>query len=218
MYKLLSLIVLSIALLIGCNEAPTPPKKPDHSSAKKEIRTTFNQYKSAILAQEGAKAVPCISKSTVNYFEGILEQVKFSDKEGILSLSIADQTQILLIRRFFSKEEISSFDAEQLYATMIDQGFMGEQIETMSIGLVAIKGNKGKAQMVLGGAKTDIFFDFIKENEQWKIDITTTLIMTTKSIEAQAKANKVSTTQYLLDMLQLSEEEREEIWKPLDIR
>lgn len=217
MYKLFSLIFLAI-VLIGCNETPTSSQKPDHTSAKKEIRTAFKQYQSAILSQEGAKAIPCITKSTLEYFEGILDQVKFAEKEAILGASIADQTQILITRRLFSKKEIFSFDAEQLYATMIDKGFMGEYIKTLSIGLVAVKGDKGKAQMVLNGEKTAIFFDFAKENKQWKIDITTTLIMTTKFIEGQARKANISTTQYLLDMLQLNEEEAEQIWKPLELR
>lgn len=216
MYKsLLRFTLLSILLLIGCNDSPPPPKKPDHTAAKKEVRAAFNNYKNAVLAQEGAKVIQYITKNTLDYFEGILEKIKFADKETILGSSLADQTQILILRRFFSKEEIFGFDGAKLYAASIDQGLMGAQLEKMSIGLVAIKGDKGKAQMVLDGTKTAIFFDFLKEGKQWKIDITTTLIMTTRSVETQARKAGLSTTQYLVDMLQLNESEKEQIWEPL---
>ena len=216
MYKTLILACLSISFLIGCNDAPPPKKKADHTAAKKEIRAAFNNYKNATLSKEGTKTTQYITKSTLVYFENILEKVKFADKETILGSSIADQTQILIIRRFFSKEEVLSFDGKAVYAATIDKGLMGEQLKTMSIGLVLIKGGKGKAQMILDGTKTAVFFDFLKEDKQWKLDITTTLVLTTKSIEAQAEEAKISTTEFLLEMLQLNAKEREQIWEPLD--
>jgi hypothetical protein len=219
MYKLLILAFLSIPLLIGCNDATSTEKKPDYTVAKKEIRAAFNNYKSSILSKDGAKTIQYISENTVDYFEDILDKVKFADKETILGLSTADQTQILIIRRFFSKEDIFSFDGKSLYATSIDQELMGGQLNALTIGLVAVKGDKGKAQMVVDGTKTSIFFDFLKEDKEWKIDITTTLIMTTRLIEMEAKEASVSITQYLIDMLQLKgEKEREQIWKPLEVR
>ncbi len=210
------LILLSTSLLIGCNYAPPVEEKPDHTAAKKEIRAAFNQYKSAILSQDGAKTVEYITKNTVDYFEGILDKVKFAEKETILDLSLADQSQILLIRRFFPKEEILGFDGKRLYAATINEGLTGEPLKTMSIGLVAVKGDKGKAQMVLDGTKTAVFFDFLKEDKQWKLDITTTLVMTTKSIQLQAREANLAVTAYLLDMLQLEGKDRELIWEPLE--
>lgn len=217
MYKLFYIIFSCISILTACESGP------DEKALKQEaeinlIKEAFTKYKAAVLSQKGYDAVKCLNQKTIDYYDDILNKIKFANKEEISALSSVDQMQILAIRHIYPKETISTLTGLTLYASTVTEGLMkGDALKTINIGHVATKGNKAKGQMVTNGEKTSIYFDFSKEDNQWKIDISTTFIMTSMHLNNEAKKSKLSTIDYLLHILKLTEKEKVDIFEPLKI-
>lgn len=222
MYKSFYVLLLSLFVLNACDNG-AEEKMLQQKALRAEIKlvkAAFAKYQTAVLSQDGYEAMKCLNQKTIDFYDDLLDKVRYATQEEIEMLSDADQMQVLAIRRFFTKELIFDLTGITLYATCVREGLNDTQyLKTMSIGQVATKGNKAKAQMINNGKKTPIFFDFSKEENQWKIDITTTLIMTSKYLEMEAKKVDLSTRDYILEkILQLSDEEKVEIFKPLRTR
>lgn len=219
MNKLFYILFVSAVLLFACESEVDEKAIAQQNAEIKLVKETFSKYKTAVLSQKGYDAVTCLNQKTIDYYDDILNEIQFATKEEINNMSGADQMQVIAIRHLFSKEDIFSLTGLTLYASTITDGLMkGDNLKTMGIGQVAIKGKRAKAQMVKDGVKTPIFFDFSKEEGQWKIDVTTTLIMTSKHLDAQANEAGLSRLDFLFNMLQMTEEEKVEIFEPLKVQ
>lgn len=213
-------LLLSLSLLfLACSSDPIPNSSPTASpvAEKEKVKEAFQQYKAAVLSQDGVAAAQQLSSNSIGYYDELLSQVLHSTEEEVKALSSGDMVQVLALRYFFSKEELMSYDGRQLYETMIAKKFTEDrQLAKTTLGKIAVKGDKAKGQMVVNGEASPIFFDFKKEQEAWKLDLTTTVIMTTKFVEQQARAAQLSVPEYLEETMQLAAEEKEKIWQPLD--
>lgn len=206
------IFILVHIVLFSCFNEPAPPSVEERHAVKK----AFNAYKTAVLEHDGMLAVTYLSSNSIEYYDDIMEAVIYGTKETLQSLSSGDLMQVLVLRRLFTKEELLSFDGKNLYQTMVDRQLMQEkELAQITLGEVATKGRKAKGQAILEGQPSPIFFDFQKESTDWKLDITTTIIITTTMVEQEAKKAGLSVPEYLENVMQLSEEEERLIWTPL---
>lgn len=203
------------SILFACNGEPTIviPKGP---SNKILVIASFNAYKKAVALQDGQAATQQLSSNSMRYYDQVLDNVLHANKEKLTRLSSGDMMQVLSLRLFFQKEQLLEYNGTQLFQAMVDNGFTEkDQLAKTTIGKVAVKGKNAKGQMVLEGKASPIFFDFRKEEGVWKLDMTTTVIMTTKYVDRQAKAAQLSIPVFLETAMQLNEEQKKNIWQPL---
>lgn len=209
-------LFLGYSLLIGVLFSCTTETTTTDNRASTAVKEAFNAYKAAVLSQEGELAVSYLSSNSVEYYDMIIQHIVEGDKATIQGLSSGAMLQVLGFRHLFLKEELLSFDGKTLYQAMVERQLLEqEQLALTTIGKIAVKGTRAKGQMVLDGQSSPIFFDFRKEKTGWKIDVTTTVIMTSQSVEQQAKAANLSVPAYLEELMQLSPLEKETIWEPL---
>lgn len=83
-------------------------------SEEKAVRNSFDLYKSAILNDEGEKAINQVDSRTVAYYSNILDHVRNADSMKVETLSILDKLMVFSIRHRTSPEEIKSFDGRSL--------------------------------------------------------------------------------------------------------
>lgn len=146
---------------------------------EKLVRKSFENYKSAILNDQGESAVTCVDSRTIKYYNDISELVKTADSTKIETLSILDKLMVLMIRLKATKEEMLNFDGKSLLMYAIKGGMVGKNgVMDKEIGDVEIETNFAKGQLISNGKKTPIYFHFYKENEQWRIDLTSIFPMT----------------------------------------
>lgn len=221
MYKSFYALLLSLFILNACDNG-VEEKMLQQKALQEEIqlvKAAFTKYQMAVLSQDGYEAMKCLNQKTIDFYDDILDKVRYASKTDIKLLSDADKMQVLAVRRFFTEELIFDLTGITLCAASIREGlFSTQHLKAMSIGRVATKQNKAKAQMILDGKQTPIFFDFSKEDNEWKIDLTTTFIITSKYLENEAKKLDLSTSDYILEILQLSDEEKVSIFEPLRTR
>ena len=156
-------------------------------SEEELVRKAFDSYKSAILNDKGEEAVKFVDSRTIKYYNDVLDLVKNADSSKVETLSILDKLMVFSIRHRTSKEDILSFDGKTLLIYAIKSGMVGKNsVVNNSIGEVTIDGNFAKGQFVVNGQKAPFYLHFYKEEQQWKMDLTSLFTVSTSAFKKMA--------------------------------
>jgi len=193
-----------------------------HSFAQKGddklVRAAFDSYKSSILNDKGEEALKYVDSRTVKYYGDILDLVKNADAEKIEQLSILDKLMVFSIRHRASKEEILSFDGKGLLVYAIKKGMVAKNsVANNSIGEVVIDGDFAKGKFVANGKETPLYFHFYKEENQWKVDLTSLFPVANAAVKKMADDSGQGESEYILSLLEMmtGKKPAEEIWNPI---
>jgi len=184
-----------------------------------KVRKSFENYQKAILNENGEEAVKYVDSVTVKYYADMLYLVRTADSAQVETLSILDKLMVFSIRHRTSRENIISFDGKSLLVYAIKSGMIGKNSVSKSlIGEVTIESNLAKGQFVTNGQKTPYFFNFHKEEGEWKLDITSLFSITTMAFTKMAENSGESQNDFLFSMLELSTGKKPDnnIWKPVN--
>ncbi len=189
-------------------------------SEEKLVRKSFDNYKSAILNDQGEEAVKYVDSRTIKYYSEILEQVKTADSLKVESLSILDKLMVFSIRHRTSKDDILSFDGKSLLIYAIKSGMVGKNsVANNSIGDIIIENDFAKGQFLFNGRKAPVYFHFYKEVGLWKIDLTSLFPLSESALEGVVEANETDSTEYIFSILEQLTGNRpgSEIWQPVNL-
>jgi hypothetical protein len=185
---------------------------------EKLVRAAFDSYKSSILNDKGEEAVKYVDSRTVKYYSDILDLVKNADAEKIEQLPILDKLMVFSIRHRASKEEILSFDGKGLLVYAIKKGMVAKNsVANNSIGEVVIEGDFAKGKFVANGKETPLYFHFYKEENQWKVDLTSLFPVANAAVKKMADDSGQGESEYILSLLEMitGKKPAEEIWNPI---
>jgi hypothetical protein len=204
------IFLLSISVLIS----------PGAFSQKKEeklVRKTFDQYKKAILNQDGEEALKYLDGNTLQYYSDVLGYVRNADSLQLSKLSILDKVMVLIIRHNTPRETLLSFDGRSLLKYAVDQGMIGDNVNSAEIGEIIIEENFAKGEVLSNGKGSSIYFHFYKENDQWKIDLTSIFDLTNMAFGGIIAQSGLEENVYLMQLLELmtGRAPDETIWKPV---
>lgn len=189
------------------------------SQEENQVRHAFDKYKKAILNDRGAEAVACVDSSTILYYNRMLDLARHADSATIENAGLFDKFMVLAIRQRTSREEIMRLDGRGLLQFAIESGMVGKNsVAGNSIGAVEIDRHFAKGQLVTNGETTDVYFDFNKENGQWKIDITSVFEISEKVIREMYLQSGQSENEYLISLLEMVSGSKAgpEIWLPVE--
>lgn len=206
MTKTINFLVLLLFLTTSCN---------GQKKEEKLVREAFDNYKSAILTDKGEEAVKFVDSRTIKYYNDILELVKNADSSQVTSLSLLDKLMVFSIRHRTSREDILSFDGKGLLVYAIKSGMVGKNsVANNSIGEITIDNNFAKGQFIAKGQKAPFYFHFYKEEEQWKIDLTSIFSVSTMAIKKMVDDNGQDENEYLFSLLEIltGKKPGQEIW------
>ena len=182
------------------------------------VRKAFDSYKSAILNDKGEEAVKFVDSRTIKYYNNVVDLVKNADSSKVETLSILDKLMVFSIRHRTSKEDILSFDGKTLLIYAIKSGMVGKNsVANNSIGEVTIDGNFAKGQFVVNGQKAPFYLHFYKEEQQWKMDLTSLFTVSTSAFKKMADDSGQNENEYLFDLLEIitGKKPGPGIWQPI---
>ncbi len=185
---------------------------------KKQIENCFRTYKDAILTNQGKIAVNSVDDKTIKYYTEILEKIKKTDSITLDGLGIIDKFSVLTFKHRASKKEILSFDGKDLFEFAIEKGMVGKNsVKNTSIGEISIDGNFARGQLISNGQETSSYFTFYKENNNWKINITSMLSAGVKAFNLMIKDSGKTENDFIIDILEIvtGKKPGNEIWHPL---
>lgn len=138
------------------------------------IRSCFENYKAAILTDNGTAVLSYVDSRTMRYYSDLAIKVRTMDSVKLVNESILDKFSILRIRQTATKEEIRAFDGKGVLAYAINKGMVGKNSVSSNVkmGKVDIEGDFAKGQLVANGEASPFYFHFYKESEKWLFDLT----------------------------------------------
>ncbi|MEQ6122978.1 hypothetical protein AAON49_02105 [Pseudotenacibaculum sp. MALMAid0570] len=182
------------------------------------IKEVFNKYKSAILNDKGSEAVEYLSLKTLAYYNLMLSNVKELDSSDVRALNVIDKIFVLSIRYRTPKEKILDFDSKSLVVYAINNGMVGKNsVRNADIGEVKVEGEIGLGQFVVNGEPAPFYFHFYKENNEWKIDLTSIFEIAETAFEKIIQESGEDDNDFILKLLRMidSEDPKNILWKPI---
>jgi len=182
------------------------------------VKKSFNNYKSAILNDEGEEAVKYVDSRTIKYYSEIIELVKSADSSKVETLSILDKLMVFSVRHRTAKNDILRFDGKSLLVYAIKSGMVGKNsVANNSVGDVFIDHDFAKGQFIASGQKAPFYFHFYKEEGLWKIDLTSIFPVSTMAFKKMADESGDNQNDYLFSILEMitGKKPSAEIWQPI---
>ncbi|MGB3948788.1 MAG: hypothetical protein WBM13_12445 [Bacteroidia bacterium] len=189
------------------------------TTSQKAVIQAFENYKSSIIEDRGEEAVKYVDSRTIKYYDIILELVKNADSVKISSLSLLDKLMVFSVRHRTSKENILSFDGKQLLVYAIKSGMVGKSsVANNSLGDVAVDKDFAKAQFVSNGKVTPFYIHFYKEEQQWKMDLTSIFDISNTAFTKVCEQSGQPENEYLFTLLEMITGKKvgPEIWQKVN--
>lgn len=76
-----------------------------------EVHEAFEAYCTAVLADDGEKAVEYLNQGTIKYYDDILKDALYLNESEFEQKTIMDRMMILRLRMNFTEEELKNMDA-----------------------------------------------------------------------------------------------------------
>ena len=218
---------LSLLFLLSCTASKNTKSSTDTSpvtdpvnsvSDEEQVREAFDKYKSAILNDRGNEAVNYVDSRTLEYYSDILNQSISGDSATVDNLGIMDKLMVFSIRHRTSKEDILSFDGRQLLEYAIKEGMVGKNsVANNEIGEIKIENTFATGQLVSGGRPAPMYFHFYKEQNAWKIDLTSIFPVASMAFQRMADDSGQEENEYLFMLLEMitGKSPDRDIWQPI---
>jgi len=206
MTKVFSILLLFVVFATSCT---------DQKEEEKNVRATFDGYKTAILNDKGEEAVGYVDSRTVDYYTNMLELTKNGDREKVDALPLIDKLMVFSVRARVPKDDILSFDGKKLLVYAIESGMVGkESVQNVTIGDVKIDGDSAKGQFIVSGQEAPFYFDFYKEDGQWKLDLTSLFSTSASALEQMVQSSGMTENEYVFAVLEAltGKKPGEDIW------
>lgn len=210
-------LLLICLLAISCSTSKKAPKPV--MTEEEHVKAAFDQYKSAILNDKGAVAVEFVDSRTIAYYADMLEHTKRSDSTTVDNLKIMDKLMVLSIRHRTPKEDILSFDGKKLLVYAIQEGMVGKNsVVNNEIGKIEIEGDFATGQLVARGVETPVKFHFYKEQDSWRVDLTSIFPVANEAFRQMADQSGQTENDYLLMLLEMitGKQPTHDIWKMVE--
>ncbi|MEB3281396.1 MAG: hypothetical protein VKK42_20980 [Lyngbya sp.] len=182
------------------------------------IEQVFADYKSAILASSGDRAVDKLSQSTIDYYGEMRQLAVCESAETVKAESMVNRVQILSMRFRVPTETLVELSDREVVVYSVDRGWIGkESVMKLDVGEVTIEGEEAQAEVVSNGEPTGIKFRFVKETEGWKFDLLSTIELTNQAFEQLAEVQGLKQDEFIFAVLEILEGRTptEDIWNPV---
>lgn len=181
------------------------------------VTAAFEGYRLTALNKDGVTATTHVTQNTIDYYDEILDLIKYGTKEEVKNRRLIDRMTILIIRHEHAEQTRNLKDGKELLEYSIGEGLVGSEIANFSIASVEFVGDEAyiKIQTPDGVAPQKMRFN--AEGGRWKMDIVSIIPLTNTLLADYLKQNEVSEDEFLLLMLESNSgiKPTEKIWEPL---
>ncbi|MCP5004767.1 MAG: hypothetical protein GY941_12630 [Planctomycetes bacterium] len=212
-YRMTALIIFLCILISNCTA-----REPQQVTGDNGVRVAFNNYKNAILNQDGIKAAKYVSTSTIEYYGKIMKFALTGKRDEVRTLSTIDKMMVILLRHRIEAKELSKMTPEKLFVHSVDNGWIGkDSVINSDIGEITESSNNATAVSINYGKKTPLKYQFVKENDQWKLDWTAVMPISDKSFKQAIETSNLDEDEYIIKILESISGKKlsEDIWQPL---
>lgn len=182
------------------------------------VRDAFVNYRSALLAGDGAAAAAHLSQSTYDYYDAMRRFALYGDAKTVQDQPVTDQLQILLLRLRVAPQMLESLSPVGLIAHSIEQGWIGRSsVERIEPGKVVTQGDAAIIHVVVDGEDRGPAFRFHRELGVWRLDLVPVMRATDASIRMAIEREGMGESDFMLAVVEraIGREIGIEAWIPL---
>ena len=183
-----------------------------------DVRKSFTGYKSSIMNGQGEEALGWVDSNTLEYYSNMLELSISADSATVNNLDLMDKLMVLTVRHRVPKEKVFSMSGNTFLIYAIDEGMVGKNsVMTLEIGEISVNGNSAQGQVVNNGIAAPLYFEFNKESDGWKIDITSIFGPSSAALKEAIKNFGQTENEFIFQTLEMltGKPLDQKIWHPL---
>jgi len=191
----------------------------ENISEEEIIKESFNNYKNAIINDNGKEAVKYVDSRTIKYYSRLLELTKTADSIQLEKSTIIEKFFVLGVRHTTPKDSIYKFTGETLFSYAIEKGFTGKDgAIQLYINQIDLDNNFAIVELKSKNATSDpgINIHYYKENGVWKADWTSFFIMVNVAFKKLIKSSGQEENVFIMNVLnEVYGKQNIDLWKPV---
>jgi hypothetical protein len=182
------------------------------------IKNTFSNYKKSVLEGNGTEAAKWVDSKTLTYYSKMLQAAVYADSAEVQNLELLDKLIVLSARHRVPKSEILNMQHNDFFVYSIDKGMISKgTVLTVEIGEVNVDGVAANGKLISDGQVSPLFFQFAKEEGQWKLNITSLFPVSNAGLKKRISDNEMTEDEFIFKTLErlTGRPVGKEIWKAL---
>jgi hypothetical protein len=158
MYRTCFVLVAASLLLASCGV----PEDPEEGQA---IRMVIDEFNAALSMNKLEVALPLLDASTLDMYQGALDEALTLDRSGLQQLDLARELLILNLRHQYSANDLAEMDAAVCFSHVF-QNFQATGVRIPPPGKVVVDGDQAYTSDDIYGEQPTLYF--VKEEGAWR--------------------------------------------------
>ncbi len=190
--RLLLAGIIASALSFSAPACSTQIEGEISPSDADEVRATFEAYRNAVVADDGAVAADWVSQGTLRHAEALRDLALDATRAELEAEPIGSEMHVLMFRLFNTSEELEAADARGAFALGVEKGIVSNlwleddqmrdlRVEEGGAALVA-----SRVQGYQGMYEVGAILRFVRERGSWKLDLMPEFERLSELMEANA--------------------------------
>lgn len=183
-----------------------------------EVRKAWENYRTAILAQDGDAAYALIDRGTRGYYHELLQAVIYARPRDMPQLMIMVKLAVIQSRRDIPAAQLLEFDAEAYFEHSVERGwFSKETMRTISLVAIEVDGDRARSSVERDGQIVRSGYEFRREDGAWRINLMPALIAGEWALQQIVGASGKAEDDFIFDLVEAHSGARPDasIWEPV---
>lgn len=213
--------LVMIILIFGFLSTACVPlnKAQTDTQGVNDVKSVFTKYTEAIAKGNKQEALKYISKSTIDYYDNLIKNALYANEDELKKINVLSRLATLRIRHNTPVTYLEKTNGQTLLMQTWSSKPNDEGKNIMECVDCKIKNMQAICSLNLDKKPIDMKAFFYKENNQWKIDLSDTILSSgIEEIKSMIKQYNMSETDYILYSLKKMDKidiNKETLYKPL---
>lgn len=191
---------------------------PAAAAPKDDVAETFEAYRSALLASDGAAAAEVVTQGSRDHYRSYADMALTLDRAGLKRLHIADRLTVMLLRHSIERERLTQMSGGEIIAYAVQEGWISKEgAAGIRLGNYQVAGDFATGTLLRAdGSETPYKVEFLMEEETWHLNLKKMLEFARIGIEYAVQQANMGEDEFLLALLEYSTGVKPgpEIWNP----
>ena len=218
-----ALVLVAGLLATGCssNEEPSPAdtavEEQSPPPATSAIRDVFDNYRSALLAGDGAAAHGFLSQSSIDFYVEMRDLALTAPRAELEVRSLVDRLHVLTLRYVLAPQRLESMEPVDVVAYAVESGLIGQgTLQRQELDEITVEGDEAEATILSEGSGTEFTYSFVEDPGGWRMDLLGILDAANETFRDLIEREGISETTFIFDTIEVITGQRptKVIWNP----
>jgi hypothetical protein len=196
----LLIVVLSVA---SCSEHDARKKHAPSEAydAHEEIAAVFQEYRRALLANDGQAAWSVIDSHSQDYYAEALRDALSMPRADLDRLDLLHKFMVLRFRQEFRKPQLQQLTGREVFVLGVTNGWISKSTVQEIKTLHRVTVDDRYAAAYLQEAPTVPAFHFIREGTEWKLSLWRNFELANAAMDQARRQSSLSERDFVIELL-----------------